>query len=208
MSQTMSSSDQDYSEFQRILSAFKAINTKKIKGVTKSFRLDEEIITKIAQQAENNNTSLNTEINNALRRYIEWDMFAGKVGMIPINRPVLSEIFQRMLTKEEVIDLANRIAKNTIPEMVYFMKGNLTLESFLSWLKTRMEHCSELNYTVEENSNSVPQISIIFKHDLGENWSIYHKVITDYIFKEILKINTVEIQASTTTLILCLKQIA
>jgi hypothetical protein len=88
------------------------------------------------------------------------------------------------------------------------MKGNLTLESFLSWLKTRMEHCSEVNYTQEENSGSGPHIKMIFKHDLGENWSIYHKIITEYVLKEILKINSFEIQVSATTLILCFKQIA
>jgi hypothetical protein len=205
-SDTNSSPSGDHSEFQRVLLALKSNNNKKL-GVNKSFRLDEDIITKMAQQAENNNTSLNTEINNALRSYIEWDMFARKIGMIPIKKTVLAEIFQRMLTKEEVVDLANRVAKNAVPEMVYFMKGDLTLESFLPWLKIRMEHCSEVNYVVEKNSNSVPQISLIFKHDLGENWSIYHKIITEYIFKEILKINSVEIQASATTFVLCFKQI-
>jgi len=83
------------------------------------------------------------------------------------------------------------------------MTANLTLESFSSWLKTRMEHCSELNYVIE-NSIS-PQIKIIFKHDMGENWSIYHKIILEYIFNEILGMNTFEINASNTTLILCFR---
>lgn len=198
-----------YTQFQKVLLALKANDTKKIKGVTKSFRLDEDIITKIAQQAKNNNTSLNSEINNILRRYIEWDMLASKVGMVPIAKPVLSEIFQRIMTMEEVVDLANRVAKNAIREIAYFMKGNLTLESFLSWLKTRMERCSEVNYTIEEENNSPSsQIKMIFKHDLGKNWSIYHKIIVEYIFIEILEINTVETKVSATTLILCFKQSA
>jgi len=44
---------------------------------------------------------------------------------------VLSEIFQRIMTKEQVIDLANRVAKQAIREIVYFMTANLTLESFI-----------------------------------------------------------------------------
>ena len=131
-------------------------------------------------------------------------MLASKVGIIPIAKPVLSEIFQRIMTKEQVIDLANRVAKQAIREIVYFMTANLTLESFLSWLKTRMEHCSELNYVIEKNSIT-PQIKIIFKHDMGENWSIYHKIILEYIFNEILGMNTFEINASNTTLILCFR---
>jgi len=194
--------NQRYSEFEKVLSVL-SNNRIKTNSITKSFRLDEDLITKITQEAKNNNTSLNAEINTLLRKYIEWDMLASKVGMIPIAKPVLSEIFQGIMTKE-VIDLANRVAKQAIREIVYFMTANLTLESFLSWLKTRMEHCSELNYVIEKNSIT-PQIKIIFKHDMGENWSIYHKIILEYIFNEILGMNTFEINVSNTTLILCFR---
>ncbi len=172
-----------------------------MKNVTKSFRLDEDIVSKIEQHARNNSTSLNAEVNNILRKYIDWDMPASKVGMIPIARPILSEIFQNIMTKQQVIDLANNVAKNVIHETILFMKGNVTLESTLSWIKTRMQHCSEVNYAID---NNVPQIKIMFKHDLGENWSIYHKSILDYTFYELGKYN-VGIEATPTTLILCIK---
>jgi hypothetical protein len=87
-------------------------------------------------------------------------VLASKVGMIPIARPVLAEIFQTIMTKEQVIDLA-QLAKNAIREMAYFMKGSLTLRLFLSWLRTRMEYCSEINYVIENNM-TCPQIKIIF----------------------------------------------
>ena len=67
-----------------------------------------------------------------------------------------------------------------------------------------MEYCSETHYIIENDSPSA-QIKIIFKHDLGENWSIYHKIILEYIFNEMLGNNTVEIGASNTTVILYLK---
>jgi hypothetical protein len=172
------------------------------KGVTKSFRLYEDIVSKLDQQAKNNNVSLNAEINNILRKYVEWDMLANKVGMIPIARPIVSEIFQKIMTKEQVIDLANNVAKNVICESVHFMKGSLTLESFLSWIKTRMEHCSNVNYSIDSNSH---QVKIIFKHDLGENWSIYHKLIVEQVLDKILAIKNFEIGASSTTLVISFK---
>lgn len=80
------------------------------------------------------------------------------------------------------------------------MKGSLTLESFLPWPKTRMEYCSKVNCMIEDNYNNInPQIKLIFKHDLGENWSIYHKIILDNIFYE-LGTYTVGIEATPTTL--------
>jgi len=177
-------------------------NTIKTKGLTKSFRLDADIIRKLEQQAKNNNTSLNAEVNSILRKYVDWDMFASKVGMIPIARPILSEIFQNIMTKEQVIELANNVAKNTIHEMVLFMKGNLTLEIFLSWLITRMEQCSEVNYYNEHNTTN-PQSKIIFKHDLGVNWSVYHQIIIEHIIHEILGKNDVGITISSTMISLC-----
>jgi len=172
------------------------------KGVTKSFRLYEDIVSKLDQQAKNNNVSLNAEINNILRKYVEWDMLANKVGMIPIAKPIVSEIFQKIMTKEQVIDLANNVAKNVICESVHFMKGSLTLESFLSWIKTRMEHCSNVNYSIDSNRH---QVKIIFKHDLGENWSIYHKLIVEQVLDKILAIKNFEIGASSTTLVISFK---
>ena len=193
---------QGSTEFQEALAALEGSNNiGKLKSITKSFRLDKEIISKIEQQARSNNNSLNAEINSILRKYVEWDMLANEVGIIPIAKPVLSEIFQNIMTKEQVIDLANNVGKNVIRETAHFMKGNLTLESFLSWLKTMMEHCSEVNCAIENNS---PLIKIIFKHDLGQNWSIYHKIILDYIFHDILRKNTTQTEATGAALILYL----
>jgi hypothetical protein len=176
----------------------------KKQSITKSFRLDQDIINKINEQVKHNNNSLNAEINGILRKYIDWDMLASKVGMVPIAKPIVLEIFQNIMTKEQVIDLANNEARNVIRETVQFMKGNLTLESFLSWLKTRMELCSNVNYAMENNSQ---QIRMIFKHDLGENWSIYHKIVIEDILYEILgeSIN-VGIDVSPTTLVLCFRK--
>ena len=196
---------QTSSEFQEVLSALNGRNTAmQTKNITKSFRLDEVIVAKIDEQARNNNTSLNAEINNILRRYVDWDMLANKVGMIPIDRPILSKIFQNIMTKEQVIELANNVAKNVILEAARFMKGSLTLESFLSWLKTRMEHCSEVNYVIDDN-NTAREIRIIFKHELGENWSLYHKIVTIHIFKKVLHITNIEAETSNTMLTLCFK---
>ena len=194
--------------FQEVLLILNGTNTAtRTKGITKSFRLDTDIIRKLEQQAKNNNTSLNAEVNSILRKYVDWDMLASKVGMIPIARPILSEIFQNIMTKEQVIELANNVAKNVIRETAHFMNGSLTLESFLSWLKTRMQYCSAVSYWIENNNNynNDPQIKIVFKHDLGENWSMYHKIVFEYIFYQILEKTNVQVETSDGTLILCFK---
>jgi hypothetical protein len=55
--------------------------------------------------------------------------------------------------------MANNIAIIDVSETADLMKGSLTLESFLSWLKSRMEHWSEERYSIGNNSHVIRIIS-------------------------------------------------
>ena len=54
------------------------------KTATMTFRIDEDILNKLRTESEHRETSLNTFVNQIFKRYVEWDMFESKVGMIPI----------------------------------------------------------------------------------------------------------------------------
>lgn len=86
----ITTTNQDSNYLQEVLYAPNGNGKAKKLSTTKSFRLDYDIINKIEQQARHNKTSLNADINNILRKYVEWDMLANRIGMIPIARPILS----------------------------------------------------------------------------------------------------------------------
>ena len=50
-------------------------------------------------------------INQILQRYVEWDMYESKIGMISLLRHVAAELFKKM-SKQEIIELATGIGKN------------------------------------------------------------------------------------------------
>ena len=89
--------------------------------------------------------------------------------------------FQR-LSKEEVIELATKVAKNAVYDVALFMKGNMDPDSFISWFLSRMKNSSEITSTKENGARTY-----ILKHDLGENWSLYHKTIVESIFTDLLQ---------------------
>ena len=61
------------------------------------------------------------------------------------------------------------------------MRGNMDLDSFLSWYEMRMINSSvQVSHTILDGS-----YSYTMKHDIGRNWSIYHKIILELIFKEV-----------------------
>ena len=47
------------------------------------------------------------------------------------------------------------------------MNGKVDFNILVSWYKERMRHCSEISEKQIDNN----QYKIIFKHELGENWS-------------------------------------
>jgi hypothetical protein len=156
---------------------------KQKKTTTITFRIDSDVMNKIYSQAEQEDITLNALINQILKRYVEWEMYEGKAGMIPINKLVLKKLFQG-LSEEELVNMSTNIAKNAVYNIALFMKGKgkLDVDSFVSWFLSRMKHCSEIMENKENGTSTY-----IIKHDIGMNWSLYHKTILESIFMENLQ---------------------
>ena len=91
--------------------------------------------------------------------------------------------------------MAVNIGKDVVHDIALFMKNRMDLESFLSWFETRMaSSLTETNHTMQDGYHVY-----ILKHELGENWSLYHKIILELMFNEIFNM-TVDITISSTTI--------
>jgi hypothetical protein len=147
-----------------------------------SFRLDSNILDKLRAESESQGVSLNVLANKIFSRYTEWGMFEPKVGMVPIAKPIVSALFQK-LTEKETIDLAKKIGQSIVSDIATFMKGTMDIDSFVSWFVTRMKISDfEMNHTAENGKHTY-----IIKHDLGYNWSLYHKTVLQLIFNVLEK---------------------
>ena len=154
----------------------------KKKTETTSFRLDGHILDQLRKESESQGISLNVLANKIFTRYVEWDMFEPKVGMVPIAKPIVSELFQK-LTEKETIEMANKIGHSIVSDIATFMKGSLDMDSFVSWFVTRMKMSDfEMNHTINGEKHTY-----IIKHDLGYNWSLYHKTVLELIFNDVLE---------------------
>lgn len=150
---------------------------------TITFRIDSNVMNKICSKAEQEDITLNTLVNQILKRYVEWDMYEGKAGMVPINKLVLKKLFQG-LSEEEVVNMSRDIAKSAVYDIALFMKGKgkLDVDSFVSWFLSRMKNSSEIMENKENGTSTY-----IIKHDIGMNWSLYHKTVVESIFMENLQ---------------------
>jgi hypothetical protein len=172
-------------------------NSESKKTSTMTFRIDNSILATLRAESERNNVSLNTLVNQLLRRFVEWDMFEPKVGMIPIAKPIVVELFNRM-SKEEITKMALSIGKDVIHDIVLFMKNKMDLDSFLSWLEIRMNSSlTETNHSIQEGYHVY-----VLRHELGHNWSLYHKIILELMFNEVFDM---AIEVSTTSNLISFK---
>jgi hypothetical protein len=166
------------------------------KTTTMTFRIDENIVTKLRDEADNREISLNTLVNQILKRFVEWDLFEPKLGLIPMAKPLVVELFENM-SEDEMADMARRVGANTVRDIALFMKHKMDLESFLNWFETRMK---ALFVEVSHRKAEDGKHSYILKHNLGRNWSIYHKIILELIFNDVLGKRINNIVASPTML--------
>lgn len=169
---------------------------------TVSFRLEAEGFEKLEQEAHNQGISLNSLMNHIIKNFFDWHIFEPKIGFVPILKPVVEEIFTEF-TEEQIARIAASTGKQEFENTIYFMKGKVDLDSFLSWFEARMKNSSiEVNHAFDYSSM---MHTYIVKHDICENWSLYLKEIIEHVFKEILKRN-VEAIASHSTLTFRFKQ--
>lgn len=152
--------------------------TKKTSTIT--FRLDDDTITKLRNESKNKDISTNTLVNQALKKFLDWDVFQPQMGLVSINKPIFVKIFGN-LKEKEVIEMASRIGKDQIYSVSLFMKGKIDVVSFMSWFVMQMVNSSvQVSHSVDNEVHTY-----VFKHEIGRNWSLYYKTILEIIFEEL-----------------------
>jgi len=152
--------------------------------VTVTFRINNKVIEHFRRESEKRGISMNALVNQVLGRYIEWDSYEQKIGMIPFPKAVLGKIFAEM-NADQIVELATSVGKDTAIDMAIFMKGRIDVLGFVSWLETRMGNSGfEVVHRIDR-LDGVHTITI--KHDIGKNWSLYLKTLLESILTDVFK---------------------
>lgn len=184
----------------------KVTTPKKTKSIT--FRLDTMVIDELQREANGAEISLNVLVNQVLRRYIEWDRFENKVGMIPIPKSILCSLLNQTMevaAEAKIADLEayrDRIVKHVaesalkvMKDTVLFMRNDYSFWTVLDVLRRYMKVAGiTSDHRVEQGRKHV----FIIQHDLGETWSLFAKELLLMIFAELANVKA-EINATDKT---------
>jgi hypothetical protein len=147
-----------------------------------TFRVHENLLRKLKEDAEDHEISLNTLVNQIFRRYVEWDSYEPKIGMIPIAKPIVIQLFEN-ISEDKIVEIATKVGRSAVKDIALFMKHRIDIDSFLDWFETRMKTTSvEISHEKLDDKRH----SYIIRHGLGKNWSIFHKTIFESILQDIL----------------------
>lgn len=144
------------------------------KTTPKSFRVNTKALAAIEQDAERQNISLNTLVNQLLIDYAEFGRFIKQLGALRLTR----QTFEAVLTaaSDEKLAVGAREAGRSAPLALINSKwGKLTLGVLLEYVRDLSLYANlyEYNEMYEEG-----QRTITLMHELGPKWSIF---LTHYL---------------------------
>lgn len=169
------------------------VEREKTRSVT--YRLPIKLVEEIEAEARNNNISHNVMAKQILEKYIRWDRFAEKIGIIPVPKKILDSLGVD-LNSEDINETIN-VIKPVIKDTVLFMKGKYDLKRCLETLEDYMRASGmKSDHRVEG-----PTHYFIIQHDLGSNWSLFTQQLLQEIFHEFVPEMETKCQTTESTVI-------
>ena len=173
-----------------------SIKPRKTKSIT--FRLDTKVIEELQREADQGEISLNVMVNQVLRRFVEWDRYENKLGMIPIPKSMLSTLIDETMQlasdakipdlesyRRKIVHNAAETALNVMKDSVLFMRKDYSFWTVLDVLQEYMKVAGIMSdHRIEAGRKHV----FIIQHELGENWSLFAKELLSKIFVELAKV--------------------
>ncbi len=154
---------------------------KKSKTVPKSFRIDETALLAVEAEANSQNVSPNTLVNQILKQYAEFDRIAHNINSVNLSSSTFHALVAS-LEKDKVIEVA-KSAGSSIPQAFALTKtGKVELRSLIDFIQTlgRYANLFEFSETLDNNERIITLI-----HRYGLNWSIFLVHYVTAMFEQI-----------------------
>lgn len=171
---------------------------KQKKETTRSitYRLPETLINELENESNQKKISQNVLVKQILEKYVQWDRYSAKMGLIPVPKEILQSLGDDLDGQDidAIINVLFPILKNT----VMFIKGGFDLERCIETLEDYMRTSGvKSDHRVDGNLHS-----FIIQHDLGIKWSVFTEQLLTQIFRNFASDKDLKFQTTDSTVIL------
>lgn len=135
-----------------------------------AFRIPAEKLERLRKEAKLRKVSVNVMANHIFDGFFDFQLAANNAGFISLPRKSVRNLINA-LRDEEIAILAKGPLKSDFEDLVYMMKGRVTLQSFLdaffAWARD-----ANFPYRDEfEDGNT----GVTIHHNMGKKWSLLLK---------------------------------
>ena len=171
-------------------------NQKKESTRSITYRLPEKLVNELETEASMKSISQNVLVKQILEKYVQWDRFSNKIGMIPVPKGILESLGSELDGKDidEIITLIFPMIKDT----VLFIKGGYDLKRCIETLEDYMR-ASGMNsdHRIEGDMHI-----FLIQHDLGMKWSVFTEQLLTQVFRSFMPDKDLKFQTTDSTVIL------
>lgn len=160
-----------------------------------SYRLPSKLLENLETEARQKNISHNVLVKQILQKYVSWERFAEKIGMVPVPQKILQSLGGR-LSHQEILEIIDALFI-TIKDSVMFMKGGYDLKRTIETLEDYMRNSGmESDHRVEGDLHH-----FVIQHKMGMQWSIFTELLLRRVFAEFEKEMELKFQTTESTVI-------
>ena len=162
---------------------------------TISYRLPSKLLDDLETEAREKNISQNVLVKQILMKYVRWERFAQKMGIIPVPQKILESLGGDMSHKDvlKIID----VLFISIKDSVMLMKGGYDLKRTIETLEDYMRSSGmESDHRIEGELHH-----FIIQHKMGMQWSVFTELLLRRVFTEFEKENNLTFQTTESTVI-------
>lgn len=161
-----------------------------------TYRLPENLINELDGEAKQKKISQNVLVKQILERYIQWDRYSDKIGMVPVPKEIIESLGEGLDGKD--IDEIINVVFPMIKKDVMYIKGGYDLERCIETLE---------DYMRASGMNSDHRIdgelhTFIIQHDLGMKWSVFTEQLLTQVFRNFASDKDLKFQTTDSTVIL------
>ena len=162
---------------------------------TISYRLPSKLLDDLETEAREKNISQNVLVKQILMKYVSWERFASKMGLIPVPQRILESLGGDM-SHQDVLKIIDALFE-TIKDSVMLMKGGYDLKRTIETLEDYMRSSGmESDHRIEGDLHH-----FIIQHKMGMQWSIFTELLLRRVFTEFEKENGLTFQTTESTVI-------
>ena len=152
-------------------------------SVTRTIRVDADTDRFLRDFSEKEGVSVNFLVNRALRRLVEWDVYADKFGIVALPASLVTRMMD-YLTEDEAAELGRWVGKNLLREFLTFWFKEVNLQALvLGFPRLSAQYGKAFEY---EEHVEAGRWTIILKHGNGMRWSIYYEELLKTAYAELV----------------------